>query len=287
MLNAKKFTIVLSLFIASFFSCVNFCFSDDGTISAKEDYTIAANDVLDIVVLKDDNLTKVYTVSGDGFIVMPFLDKVKSAGLTSKELADFIAEKLKSGNYLLEPKITVTVKEYLGQKVMVFGLVKNPGVHYLKRKTYVLDLLSQIGSTEGSSGKMEITRKKLSGAEEKINVDLYALLMNGDLSQNLQILSGDSIVISRKSTQQQIYVLGEVRNPGPYTIEKDLSVLEAFRLAGGMSDFANKGKAKIIREEKGEKKNIIVNLDKIRKGDKSEDVTLKAGDVLVAIKSWF
>lgn len=287
MLNLKRFTLVLCLMIAGFFSCVNFCFCDEGAILAEEDYTIAANDVLDIVVLKDDTLTKVYTVSGDGFIVMPFLDKVKSAGFTPKGLADFITEKLKSGNYLLDPKVTVTVKEYLGQKVMVFGLVKKPGVHYLKGKTSILDLLSQIESTEGASGKMEITRKKLSGLEEKMNVDLYALLMNGDLSQNLQVLSGDSIVISRKSTQQQVYVLGEVRNPGPYTIEKDLSVLEAFRLAGGMSDFANKGKAKIIREEKGKKKNIIVNLDKIRKGDKSEDVTVRAGDVLVAIKSWF
>ena len=287
MLNVKRFTLVLSLVIASFFSGVNFCSSEEGAILAEEDYTIAANDVLDIVVLKDDNLTKVYTVDGDGFIMMPFLDKVKSTGLTSKELADFIAQELKTKNYLLDPKVTVTVKEYLGQKVMVFGLVKKPGMHYLKGKTRILDLLSQIESTEGASGKMEITRKKPSGLEEKINVDLYALLMNGDLSQNLQILSGDSIVISRKSTQQQVYILGEVKNPGPYTIEKDLSVLEALRLAGGMSDFANKGKAKIIREEKGKKKNIIVNLDKIRKGDKSEDVTLKAGDVLVAIKSWF
>jgi polysaccharide export outer membrane protein len=135
-------------------------------------------------------------------------------------------------------------------------------------------------------GKMVITRRDTSGKENTIEVDLYALLMNGDMSQNIQILSGDSIVISRKSTGQQIYVLGEVKNPGPYTVERDLTVLQALQMAGGFTDFADKGKAKVIRERNGVKKDIIVNLNKVRKGDKSQDITLEAGDVLVALRSW-
>ncbi|MBU1727235.1 MAG: polysaccharide biosynthesis/export family protein [Candidatus Omnitrophica bacterium] len=283
MFNIKKIALGFALMLL--FS--NICFSEDMSAAAKEGYLIGPDDVLDVVVLKDENLTKVVTVDSDGCITLPFLNKVKVSELTSKDAADLIAKELKDANYLLDPKVTVTVKEYLGQKVMVFGMVKKPGVHYLKGKTFALDFLNQIESTEGASGKMEIVRKNASGEEEKINVDLYALLMNGDLSQNIQILSGDTIVISRKSTQQQIYVLGEVRNPGPYTIEKDLSVLEGLRLAGGLTDFANKSKVKIIRENNGKKKTIMVNLSKIGKGEKSEDVALKAGDVLVAIKSWF
>lgn len=258
-----------------------------GQSTKEDDYLIAPEDVLDINVWKDDNLTKVATVDKDGFITLPYLNKVKAAGLTTKELANFMAEKLKSDKYLLEPKVTVSVKEYRGQKVMVFGMVRKPGMHFLKGKTYVLDFLSQIESTEGTGGKMLITRKLPSGKEETIDVDLYTLLMDGDLSQNTQILDGDSIIVSRKSTKQQIYILGEVGNPGPYTIERDLTVLEALRMAGGLTAFANKGKVKIIREEKGKKKNIIVNLNRIQKGDKAADITLQAGDVLVGLKSWF
>ncbi len=256
--------------------------------SSDDEYVIAAEDVLDINVWKDENLTKVLPVGDDGSITLPYINNIKVAGLTCKEAENFIAERLKSGNFLIDPKVTVLVKEFRGQRVMVFGLVKKPGVYYLKGKTYCLDLLAEVGDTEKSKGgKLTITRKDNLGEQEVINVDLHSLLMNGDLSQNIQILPGDSIVISLKSTGQQVYVLGEVRVPGPYTIQRDLSVLEALRMAGGQTDFANRSKVKIIREENGKKKNIFVNLDKIKKGDKDEDITLQAGDVLVSLKSWF
>jgi polysaccharide export outer membrane protein len=118
-------------------------------------------------------------------------------------------------------------------------------------------------------------------------VDLAALVLNGDLTQNIEILGGDKVILSpRTSKGQQIYVLGEINNPGPYTIERDMTVLEAIRLAGGFTDFANKSKVKIIREKDGKKKDIYINLNKIRKGDKSQDINLVGGDVLVALKSW-
>jgi polysaccharide export outer membrane protein len=282
----KKPALQLTLIIA-FLICFINTSSFSEPVTPSSDYTIAADDILDIKVLQDENLTKILTVDKDGFISLPYIDKVKVAGLTPKGAAELIADRLRSGNFLLKPTVTVLIKENLGQKIMVFGLVKNPGAFYLKGKTFILYLLSKIElAKEGAAGKMVITRRDTSGKENTIEVDLYALLMNGDMSQNIQILSGDSIVISRKSTGQQIYVLGEVKNPGPYTVERDLTVLQALQMAGGFTDFADKGKAKVIRERNGVKKDIIVNLNKVRKGDKSQDITLEAGDVLVALRSW-
>jgi polysaccharide export outer membrane protein len=130
-------------------------------------------------------------------------------------------------------------------------------------------------------------RKRDSGQEDSLTVDLAALVLNGDFTQNIEILGGDKVILSpRTSKGQQIYVLGEINNPGPYTIERDMTVLEAIRLAGGFTDFANKSKVKIIREKDGKKKDIYINLNKIRKGDKSQDINLVGGDVLVALKSW-
>jgi polysaccharide export outer membrane protein len=254
---------------------------------ASDEYIIGPDDILDIVVWKEDNLTKAYPVDKDGVVTMPFLKEVKVSGLTTTAAAELIAARLKNEGYLVNPVVTVTVKEYHSQKIMVFGMVKKPGSYYLKDKTLVLDLLSQIEYTESGSGKMVILRRKPSGEEETIEVDLRALVLNGDLSQNIEVLGGDKLIFSRISTGQQIYVLGEVGNPGPYTIERDMTVLEALRMAGGFTDYASKGKVKIIREENGKKKTIMVNLNKIRKGDKSQDVILRAGDVLVALKSWF
>ena len=257
-------------------------------VPGSEGYVIGTDDVLDIVTWKDDNLTKTVAVDKDGNISLPYLNKVRVTGLTTRQATDLIAKRLKEEGYLVNPVVTVTVKEYRSQKIMVFGMIKKPGAYYLKDKTLVLDLLTQIEQTGEEIGRMVILRKKTSGEEETISVDLHALVLNGDLSQNIEILGGDKIIVSESIAQsQQVYVLGEVKTPGPYKIEQDMSVLEALRMAGGFTDFANKAKVKLIREENGKKKNIIISLDKIRKGDKSQDVTLQAGDVLVALKSWF
>jgi len=254
---------------------------------SSEEYVIGSDDVLDVSVWKDDTITGAYTVDKEGNVTMPYLKEVKVSDLPTIKAAELIASRLKNEGFLVNPVVTVSIKEYHSKKIMVFGKVKKPGSYYLKDKTMVLDLLSQIEHAEGGSGEMTILRKNQAGEEESISVDLHALVLNGDLSQNIEILGGDKVVISSKSTAQQIYVLGEVRQPGPYTMEKDLTVLQALQMAGGFTDFANKNKVKIIREEEGQKKNVIVNLNKISKGEKSEDVTLQAGDVLVALKSWF
>jgi len=253
-----------------------------------DEYIIGPDDLLYVEVWKDENLTKTLPVDKDGNITLPYIKDVKVAGLTTDKAGELVAEMLKSGGYLVNPVVTITVKEYHSQRIMVFGTVKKPGSYYLKGKTMVLDLLSQIDQTQGESGKMVILRKKPSGEEETINVDLHALVLNGDLSQNIEILGQDKIILSPIITSgQQIYILGEVRTPGPYVMQRDITVLEALRMAGGLTDFANKGKVKIIREVNGKKKNIIVNLSKIQKGDKSQDIALQAGDVLVALKSLF
>ncbi len=160
-----------------------------------DEYIIGPGDILDIVVEKDDNLTKEVTVDKDGNIVLAYLNQVKVSGLNYQQAADLIANRLKDEGFFIEPVVTVLVKE------------------------------------------------------------------------------------------QKIYILGEIKNPGPYVIKRDKTVLEALSMAGGFTDFAKKGKVKIIRQ--GKKKPIIVNLNKILKGDTSADIKLQPGDVLVALRSWF
>lgn len=283
LLFSKTMKRILLLFFACFILFIG------ASLWAKADeYIVGADDTLDVNVWKEDNLTKAYTVDKDGNITMPYLKEVKAAGLTTDAAAALIAERLKKEGYLVNPVVTVSIKEYRSQRIMVFGMVKKPGGYYLKDKTTVMDLLSRLELTEGESGKMVILRKKPSGEEEAINVDLHALLLNGDLAQNIEIQGADKIIISpRISSSQQIYILGEVKNPGPYIIERDMSVLEALRMAGGFTDFANRNKVKVIREGKGKKKAILINLAKVQKGDKSQDITLQPGDVLVALRSWF
>ncbi len=82
--------------------------------------------------------------------------------------------------------------------------------------------------------------------------------------------------------EKEVYVIGEVKNPGTVPIlGKYLTVIEAVTKAGGFAEFAAPNRTKVIRVEDGVEKTIRVNLNKVKKGDKSSDITLKPGDVIV------
>jgi polysaccharide export outer membrane protein len=85
-----------------------------------------------------------------------------------------------------------------------------------------------------------------------------------------------------------ITVSGEVEKPGSYPLKGELSVLEAISLAGDFTKVAARNNVKVLRRENGEEKVIRVRVANIRKtGDKSKDVLLQRGDIVVVPESLF
>jgi len=271
---------------------------------AQQDYKVGPGDVLDITVWKEPNLTKVITVDEKGNINLPLLGEVSVLDFNCKQTETLLSRKLKEGGYILDPKVNVLVKEYKSKKIMIFGLTSDPGIHYLKGKADVLELISETGIIQ-SAGTMVIhrgalnrredfqkplseTSKNSNSSDDVLTVDLHALLAAADLSQNIQIKPGDIIYIST-GTKFTVYVMGEVKNPGPYTFNKGLTLLKAIDKAGGTSQFASINKIKILREKENsdEKEEIRIRMKDIERGDKSQDIELKPGDVVVVPQSWF
>lgn len=260
-------------------------------------YVIGPEDVLDIIVWDQANLTKTITVSSEGTITYPLLGEIKAAGLTADRLAGTLAEKLEAG-YIRNPQVTVLIKEYNSQKIMVFGQVDRPGLYKLKGDTPVLELISQLGGVNlGKVDQIVISRKKkeeITTAEgekktvekvETLTVDLHALLTEGDLSQNIVIHSGDTVYVSA-AKRAKIYVLGQVEKPGPYEVPKSVTVLEAINMAGGITDLAAPNRIKVIRKVESVKQIIRVNLGQIMKGEKQKDIVVKPGDIIIVPESW-
>jgi len=81
---------------------------------------------------------------------------------------------------------------------------------------------------------------------------------------------------------KKIYILGEVTNTGEYPLVKNLTVLQAFALAGGFTEWASKKEIILFRIENGKKKMIRINYKDISKGkDFSQNVQLKADDTII------
>lgn len=89
-------------------------------------------------------------------------------------------------------------------------------------------------------------------------------------------------VTIRTPASQKFYILGEVENTGEYDLLKELTVLQAFALAGGFTEWASKKEIILIRKEGGKEKIIRVNYKNIVKGkDISQNIKIKANDTIV------
>lgn len=89
-------------------------------------------------------------------------------------------------------------------------------------------------------------------------------------------------VTIRAAASQRFYILGEVANTGEYPLSKELTVLQAFALAGGFTEWASKKEIILLRRENGKEKVIRINYKDIIKGkDFSQNVPIKSNDTII------
>jgi polysaccharide export outer membrane protein len=89
-------------------------------------------------------------------------------------------------------------------------------------------------------------------------------------------------VTVRSPASKKFYILGEVENTGEYVLMKDLTVLQAFALAGGFTKWASKKEIILLRNEDGKEKIIRVNYKEIVKGkDFSQNIHIKVNDTII------
>ena len=119
--------------------------------AAAPEYTIGPRDVLSIAVWGHGDLSREYAVAPDGVVSFPLVGAVQAGGLTVTQLALRLTELLEK-DYLVNPQVIVSVKEYLSRKVHVLGEAERPGLFYLSGPTTVLDILSKAGGLSRTAG---------------------------------------------------------------------------------------------------------------------------------------
>jgi polysaccharide export outer membrane protein len=201
---------------------------------------------------------------------------VKIATLTPADAARSIERALKDGNYLLRPRVTVTVEEYATQKVSVLGEVKTPGAYAIATPRSVLDVLTLAGGlTETADRKVLIERH---GSKERVP---YFVSNKADaaLDSAIEVNPGDTLLVPKAGI---VYVLGDVGRPGGYTMTNNdgkVSVLELMARAGGTNHSAVPSEAKIIRKTTQGYTEIALPLSALQKGHKA-DLMLEPDDIV-------
>lgn len=237
-------------------------------------YPLGPGDELNITVYNVPDMKQTVTVDPKGYITFPVLDKIQVEGYTVNELQRRMESLL--AQYVKDPQVNIQLKEYGSRYVNVLGEVGRPGRIPLKGALRVLDSISQAGGFTVNSGAVEIRRKDSTGKTHTLKLTQEELLAGGGNS-NIYLLDRDVVNVQGVKS---VFISGEVKNPGAFPYNSDLTLLKVITLAGGFSQWAKKDKVDILREKNGKTEVIHANATKIEKGS-LPDIGLESNDHVV------
>jgi protein involved in polysaccharide export with SLBB domain len=211
-------------------------------------------------------------------VSLPLIGNVKFEGLTIPEIEESLKREL--SRFLTRPQVTVNPKEMNSQRVFLVGDFKKPVVstgpllpiYLLKGGNTLLEALSDVEFYP----EADLMAAYVGRGDKVIPVDIKALLMKGDLSQNILLEPGDRIVVP--SPLKEINVLGEVKSPSKYNVRMDTTFLDALSLAGGV----NRESADLYTAYVARHKQIIpVSLKRLLDfGDMSQNFFVEDKDII-------
>jgi len=160
-------------------------------------YKIEPGDVLEIVVLGEDELTRTLMVMHNGNVSFPMIGDVLVTGLTTEQAGDLLAEHLKK--YFTHPVVSVILKSPTLPHVSVFGEVLKPGAVEYQRGLRITDYIALAGGYTQLANLRQVKVVRFTGGKptaSTVNVD--AILKQGASERNYELKSGDWIFIPRR-----------------------------------------------------------------------------------------
>jgi len=166
----------------------------DATPAVDPNYVIGPQDVVDVSVWKEPDVSRSVPVRPDGKISLPLINDVQAAGLTPAQLAANITAGLTK--FITSPQVTVIVSQVNSQRIYILGEVARAGSYTLLPDMNVLQALSDAGgfTAFANSKKIYILRQD-NGKQQKIPFNYKDVISGKDPSQNIPLKAGDTIVV--------------------------------------------------------------------------------------------
>ena len=159
-------------------------------------YTIGAEDILEITVWRNQDLSKMVQVRPDGRFSLPVIRDIVAVGKTPSQLADEITRKLKE--YVQNPVVAISVKEVNSYNMFVLGEVVRPGKYPLKSKTTLLQGITIAGgfTPVAARNQVVIFRFGENGSGMQTLTSSYDdIVLRGGIGGNLELRAGDTVVV--------------------------------------------------------------------------------------------
>jgi protein involved in polysaccharide export with SLBB domain len=245
--------------------------------------TVGPGDVLNIGLYGSPELARTEVAIGpDGRLSYLEAQDIVATGLTIDDLRGKLDEAL--GQYRRAPHTIITPVAFRSKKYYMLGKVNTKGVYILDRPITVLEALARAHGLENALvdrnlvGLTDFRRSFIARTGKRIPVDFERLFERGDLSQNVPVEPGDYIYFA-PGDLNEVYVVGEVRLPGPVTWTSALTIIGAVSGRGGFTERAWRAKVLVVRGSLSAPEAIPVDTHAILDG-KALDFRLQPRDII-------
>jgi polysaccharide export outer membrane protein len=270
----------------------------NSTLTARREYLLGPNDIVELRVFGEPQFDGVFTVDGDGNLVVPFVEEPISAQCRSvKAIRKDVVSAL--AKFLKNPQVYMTVKDEKSRTpATVYGAVRSPAQYEMRRPARLLELLSKSGGvTEQQSGtiqifhtqpllcpepeEMKLVAAQVESGEDTLGVPftVYKVeeLKVGKNEANPYIHPGDVIYVAEAAP---IYITGSVAQPANLYLRDKMTLTRALAIVGGPRN-AKESQVRIYRQKPGAMKAETLTVDyKAIKQGKKEDIALQPYDII-------
>ena len=236
--------------------------------SSNQDYRLGAGDSIGVQVYQSPDLTLESRVSESGVISYPLIGNVQLGGLSLVEAEKTIADALRSGGFVRSPQVNITLRQVRGNQVAVLGQVNRPGRFPLETvNTRVSDMLATAGGVTPTGDDVLIVTGQRQGQAFRRVIDIPGLFLNQKPEDDIVVAGGDTLYVNKAP---MFYIYGEAQRPGPYRIERGMTVMQALAQGGGPTSRGSQNRLKLHRRDKAGK--VIETVPQLTDVVRPEDV---------------
>lgn len=261
----------LNIFGHNLFSDAPDAFLPIQSMPVSDDYIIGPGDEIQMYLWGRLDESHSLVVDTEGVINLPKIGPLTVAGLTFGELKGLIRHKAEA---ITGVNVNVSMGKLKTLQVFILGEVKNPGIHTISSLSTVTNALMAAGGPTqlGSLRRVQLKRRERIVAI----IDLYDLLLKGDVSADTTLMSGDVIFVPQAGPL--VTISGTVKRPAIYELKDMVSLKNALDMAGGLAPSAYSRRIQIERSVDN-KELIVLDIsdNQLRRG---RTIDLKDGDVV-------
>lgn len=211
------------------------------------DYHLGVGDIVSINVYgHPDMQVDEARVDGNGNIAVPLVGEISVVGLTPNEARKRVSLALEKGGYIIKPNVNLLVQKYMSKQASVLGNVNQPGKYALESATTVSDLLALAGGIGSHGSDTVILLHKVGDQVTRTPIDTIALFKEGKTNLDYAVDSGDILYVPQAEV---FYIYGEVQHPGAFRLEKNMNIMEAISLGGGITPRGTERGVEIRRQD--------------------------------------